>query len=163
MGYTRNLKEEIKPEKIENIEMFYTRQPTLFNMDPMFYRPVRHQNRHQPVRHARRNSPEKVFERSPEESNYIEIPIQRTSVVDEQVEIIDSIESEFYTQQEIFNQLDKTPANKPKLLGIGEMLMRLLERLDQLEVKSTEARLTRKNLVKNILSLQDTVDSIIES
>merc|ERR1712134_219790 len=110
--------------------MFYTRQPTLFNMDPMFYRPVRHQNRHQPVRHARRNSPEKVFERSPEESNYIEIPIQRTSVVDEQVEIIDSIESEFYTQQEIFNQLD-----------IGEMLMRLLERLDQLEVKSTEARL----------------------
>ena len=122
----------------------------------MFYRP-------KPVRLGRRNSPNKVFHGSPGESNYIEIPIQRASVVDEQMEIIDLIETEFYTQQEIFNQIDKKRTNKQKLLGIGEMLMRLLEKLDQLEVKSTEARLTRKELVKKILSLQDTVDIIIES
>merc|ERR1712198_718822 len=142
---------------LKKIEMFHTRQPTLFNMDPMFYRPV------QPVRLGRRNSPEKVLQSSPEEQTYIEIPIQRASEVDEQVEIIDSIETEFYTQQEIFDKIDKTPSNKRKLLGIGEMLMRLLEKLDQLEVKSTEARLTRKDLVKKILSLQDTVDNLIES
>ena len=136
--------------------MFQTRQSTLFNIDPMFYRP-------KPVRLSRRNSPDKVFHGSPGESNYIEIPIQRASVVDEQMEIIDLIETEFYTQQEIFNKIDKKRSNKQKLLGICEMLMRLLEKLDQLEVKSTEARLTRKELVKKILSLQDTVDIIIES
>merc|ERR1712026_11784 len=80
---------EIFQTNLKKLKMFHTRQPTLFNMDPMFYRPV------QPVRLGRRNSPEKVLQSSPEEPTYIEIPIQRASIVDEQLELSTALKLSF--------------------------------------------------------------------
>ena len=121
--------------------MFY-KQAAQVELDPLFYSPIQRNYYHQRMG----------------EMNTIEIIDEEN---DSTMTVMDDVEQSLEEQEMLFGAVsdELTRANKSKLISIGERLMRLLEQLDQLQIKSIQERSSRKGLVRQIQALLDRVDS----
>ena len=125
--------------------MFYKRAAQV-ELDPLFYSPFQRHCYHQRIG----------------EMEIIEIIDEEN---DGTMTVMDDVEQSLEEQEMIFGTVsdEMSRANKRKLTSIGERLMRLLEQLDQLQIKSTQERNFRTSLVRQIKALNDRVDIYLDS
>merc|ERR1712035_129514 len=102
-----------------------------------------------------------------EDSDVIEVPVteSQASIMEKIKDAEHALEEQELVYQAVLKSIEndnEVKRKKRELLGVAEQLTRTLESLDQLQISFEPGRIARKEVIKNINLLLESVDQQTE-